>query len=212
MRISDLSRRTGVPVATIKFYLRERLLPAGTPTGRNQAEYGEVHLRRLQLIRAFTTIGQLDLSSVRELLAAVEDDRLSLPELYQAVNGTLFQEVPTPIPRDELAEARTEVATFVDALGWRMDPGSPSATRLAQVLATLQRLGCDCGIDLLAPYAEAAERVAIAELDLLPPDGADADRAAAMARTILLAVAFVALRRIAQEHHAILRFGPAPAA
>src|SRR6266540_3706180 len=38
MRISDLGRKSGVPIATIKFYLRERLLPQGKPTGRNQAE------------------------------------------------------------------------------------------------------------------------------------------------------------------------------
>ena len=32
MRIGDLAKTTGVPVATLKFYLREGLLPAGTPT------------------------------------------------------------------------------------------------------------------------------------------------------------------------------------
>ena len=46
MRISDLSRQSGVPVATIKFYLREQLLPPGEPTGRNQAVYLDRHLRR----------------------------------------------------------------------------------------------------------------------------------------------------------------------
>ena len=38
LRISDLSRETGVPVATIKFYRREGLLPEPTlKTGRNMA-------------------------------------------------------------------------------------------------------------------------------------------------------------------------------
>ena len=32
MRISDLSAQTGIPVATIKFYLRENLLQAGVRT------------------------------------------------------------------------------------------------------------------------------------------------------------------------------------
>src|SRR5256886_17599843 len=46
VRISDLSRQTGVPTATIKFYLREHLLPPGAMTARNQADYGSEHLRR----------------------------------------------------------------------------------------------------------------------------------------------------------------------
>ncbi len=52
MRISELSRTTGVPIATIKFYLREHLLPEGTRTSATQAQYGEEHVSRLRLVRA----------------------------------------------------------------------------------------------------------------------------------------------------------------
>ena len=37
MRISELARRSGLPVATVKYYLREGLLPAGEPTAATQA-------------------------------------------------------------------------------------------------------------------------------------------------------------------------------
>ena len=37
MRLAELTRRSGVPRSTIKFYIREGLLPAGDPQGRNQA-------------------------------------------------------------------------------------------------------------------------------------------------------------------------------
>src|SRR2546429_1914232 len=52
VRISDLSRQTGVPTATIKFYLREHLLPPGAMTARNQADYGSEHLRRVRVLPA----------------------------------------------------------------------------------------------------------------------------------------------------------------
>ncbi|TDJ33347.1 MAG: MerR family transcriptional regulator [Gammaproteobacteria bacterium] len=39
----------GVPTTTIKFYIHENLLPAGTRSHRNQATYGEDHLRRLDM-------------------------------------------------------------------------------------------------------------------------------------------------------------------
>jgi DNA-binding transcriptional MerR regulator len=207
MRISDLSRKTGLPVATIKFYLRERLIPPGTPTGRNQAVYNETHLRRLRLIRALTNIGKLDLSSVRELLAAIEDEDLALPDLYEVVNHTLFPEGPEQREADGVRRARVKVDEFIDALGWHVDRDAPGRGRLAHVLAAMQRLGCECGVDFFAPYAEAAERLAIQELDLLPPDGVGADRAAAVARTVLLEVALAAMRRMAHEHYATLRIG-----
>ena len=37
MRISELSSVTGVPVPTIKYYIREGLLPRGERTAANQA-------------------------------------------------------------------------------------------------------------------------------------------------------------------------------
>ncbi|RAC11977.1 MerR family transcriptional regulator, partial [Burkholderia multivorans] len=52
MRISELSRRSDVPVATIKYYLREGLLPAGERTSATQAVYTDAHVNRLALIRA----------------------------------------------------------------------------------------------------------------------------------------------------------------
>ena len=41
MRISELSTRSGVPVPTIKYYLREGLVPEGARSSPTQAEYDE---------------------------------------------------------------------------------------------------------------------------------------------------------------------------
>ena len=206
MRISDLSRQTGVPVPTIKFYLRERLLPPGEPTSRNQAVYGEAHLRRLRLIRAFTTIGQLDLTSVRTLLAAIENEALPLSELFDVVNRTQVpQEDPRPDNAEVLREARDDVESLIKEHGWRVDPDAPVSSHLAQVLAALRQLGCDCEMDFFTAYAEATERLIARELDLLPTE--KPNRAAAAARSVLLEVALTAIRRMALEHHVALRYG-----
>jgi DNA-binding transcriptional MerR regulator len=208
MRISDLSRQAGIPVATIKFYLREHLLPPGIPTGRNQADYGDVHLRRLGLIRAFTGLGRLELSTVKTLLAAIEDDTLSLAMLYEVVNRTLYQGGAETLKQDDaepaaalgIEQARADVDGFTDQLGWQVDCDTPGRDRLIHVLATLRCLGCERGVDFFLPYAEMAEQLANQELDLLPEAGVDIDRAAAVTRTILLEVAMTATRRMAQEH------------
>ncbi|HZN18989.1 MAG TPA: MerR family transcriptional regulator [Micromonosporaceae bacterium] len=209
MRISDLSKQTGVPVATIKFYLRERLLPAGRPTGRNQAEYSEAHVRRLRLIRALANIGQFELSVVREVLAAVENEELPMRDLYEVINRALVPPEPATTEADGLDQAGAEVTRFIAALGWQVAEDSPSRVRLAHVVAALERLGCACGIDFFLPYAETAERIAAQELDLLPPDRTRGGRAGAVVRAVLFDIALAAMRRMAQQHYVALRFGAA---
>src|SRR5690606_20422858 len=71
MRISELSVRTGVAVPTIKYYLRERLLPEGERTARTQAQYGEVHVQRLRVVRALVDAG-VSIAEVRRVVATLE--------------------------------------------------------------------------------------------------------------------------------------------
>ncbi len=57
MRISELAARTGVPLATVKYYLREGLLMPGHATSATQAQYDDSHVRRLGLVRALAAQG-----------------------------------------------------------------------------------------------------------------------------------------------------------
>ena len=67
MRISELSERTGVPVATIKYYVREGLLPAPARSVGNYRLYRGAHLERLQFIRHCRSL-QIGLTDIRALL------------------------------------------------------------------------------------------------------------------------------------------------
>lgn len=71
MKISELSRLAGVPVSTIKFYIREGLLPSGELSQRNQAMYGQAHLERLDLIRALREVAGLSLDTVRDVFGSL---------------------------------------------------------------------------------------------------------------------------------------------
>ncbi len=66
MRMAALSEASGVPVPTIKFYLREGLLPPGHRTSPNQSQYDDEHVRRLALIRSLTEIGGYSLATVAD--------------------------------------------------------------------------------------------------------------------------------------------------
>ncbi|MDO5697231.1 MAG: MerR family transcriptional regulator [Dermatophilus congolensis] len=86
MRISELEEATGVSRATLKFYLREGLLPPGQAVSRTQAEYDSRHVERVRLIRSLTEVGELSLDNVRRVLAALDEtpaDRLGLMAVSQ---------------------------------------------------------------------------------------------------------------------------------
>ncbi|MCI4061212.1 MerR family transcriptional regulator [Micromonospora sp. R77] len=189
-------------MATIKFYLRERLLPPGTPTARNQAEYDESHLVRLRLIRLLTGIGMMSLASVREVLAAIDANCLSPQGLARIVNDRLLAQHPMPEAEGRsLRTARQQTDQFIDAIGWRIAPDARERDTLAQVLAALQGLGCSCQAEAFVPYAEAAERLARSIEDVDPAVPA----ATVVARTVLFEVAFAVMRRMAYEHRLAAR-------
>ena len=96
MRISDLSHATGVPVPTIKFYLREGILPFGRGIATNQAEYGEDHVRRLRLIRALAEVGGLPLATVRDVLGAVDDPKLPAEAIDLVLMVDVYHEFSQP--------------------------------------------------------------------------------------------------------------------
>ena len=70
MRLAELSERSGVSAAMIKYYLRQGMLAPGRKVGATTAEYDESHLRRLRLVRALIEVGRLP-SAKADKMAAV---------------------------------------------------------------------------------------------------------------------------------------------
>ena len=72
MKMSELSQRSGIPVSTIKFYLRKGLLPKPRKTGETQAYYTLKHLDRLKLIQKIQKEGGMPLSTIREITQIID--------------------------------------------------------------------------------------------------------------------------------------------
>lgn len=201
MKISELSRSSGVSLPTVKYYLREGLLPAGRPVSRNQAEYGDAHLRRLRLIRALIDVGGLSVAAVRQVLTAVDDTELPghhlLGTAHEAIAGVPRADRTTPVWRD----ARAEAARIVADRGWRVHEQAPALDQLADAIAALRELGQEDMLAMVDGYAEATERLARQEVGLVL---ARRDRAAmvegVVTGTVLGEAVLTALRRLAQEH------------
>jgi len=75
MKISELSRRSGIPVSTIRYYILEGLLPEAMKTGKTRAYYCGAHLKALDLIRRKQVDEKKQLNRIREEIEQV----VSLP-------------------------------------------------------------------------------------------------------------------------------------
>lgn len=71
MKISDLSRATGVDVDTIRYYEKAGLLPPPARTGNGYRSYAAEHLERLAFVRHCRAL-DMPLADIRSLLAVVQ--------------------------------------------------------------------------------------------------------------------------------------------
>lgn len=205
MRIAELSRRSGVSVPTIKYYLREGLLPPGEPLARNQARYGPAHLARLRLIRALREVGGLSVAAAGSIVATLdewEQGGLTPHEVMGRAHRAVVPPVGGHSATDpEWARARADADAFVRDLGWQVSEDAPARERLAEVIFSLRRLGHPELLDCLPAYAAAA--LAVAEVDVeiaaARPDAATM-MSSVVVGTVLGEAMLSAMRLLAHEH------------
>lgn len=86
MKISDLSRATGVDVETIRYYEKAGLLPAPAREANGYRSYAQGHLERLAFVRHCRAL-DMPLGDVKRLLDFVggaRDERGDIDALVQA--------------------------------------------------------------------------------------------------------------------------------
>ena len=68
LKISELAERADVPVATVRHYLREGLLPEPVKTSKNMAYYPPEFVERIRLIKRLQEERFMPLRVIREVL------------------------------------------------------------------------------------------------------------------------------------------------
>lgn len=209
MRMAELSAESGVPVATIKYYLREGLLPRGERTNTNQARYQASHVRRLKLVRALLDIGGLSIARVREVLDGIDSPTGLHSVLGRTQRGLTLGRAQ--VDDSARAWAADQLGRVADQRGWLLTPDDPVVDAAVDTLATVAALGRTELADRLDRYAELADRTA--ELDLAGvrdlPDRESVVEAAVIG-TVLGDALLAALRRLAQQHASAATFEAAP--
>jgi DNA-binding transcriptional MerR regulator len=199
LRIAELSRATGVPAATIKYYVREGLLPPGERLHANQVDYGPAHARRLRLVRALIEIGGLSITDAARVLEILDaGDHSTWESVGEAQYALDLRH--TAAPGDDPA-ARAAVDELLARRGWQVHEESPSRAVLIGVCATLRELGHDEFVTALDDYAEAVERIAAVDIAAVARrPSLEQTVESVIVGTVLGDTALAALRRLAQEH------------
>ncbi|MCX5384939.1 MerR family transcriptional regulator [Streptomyces sp. NBC_00083] len=212
MRLAELSGRSGVSTAMIKYYLRQGMLAPGRKVGATTAEYDESHLRRLRLVRALIEVGRLPVATAKEVIGYVDDESL---DRTIRLGAALWALPHGPDPDDgdaSVAAARTEVDRLFELLGWatarELGDLSPDHRALIVAVATLNRLGYPWDAELMAPYARLMHQAAARDLDFVESHPSEEEKVeTAVAATILFEPVLRALHRLAQQEESARRYG-----
>jgi len=200
VRISELSAESGVPVATIKYYLREKLLPEGERSSPTQASYGVAHVQRLGVIRALVDAG-VGIAGVRKVVGVLEEPPENPYDLLGAANAAVTPEV---VGDPDL----TEATALLERMGGSPEKCFPEQlAAVAHALATLERAGFTVPEPVMASYLEHLPAIAEAELAATPETSIEDAVRYVVLGTALVEPLILALRRVAEQVAASRRFG-----
>ncbi|MBX3227659.1 MAG: MerR family transcriptional regulator [Labilithrix sp.] len=212
--IQELSRATGVSVASIKFYVREGLLPAPVSSRPRRAYYDGRHAQRLTTIRALRDAGGLSLDAIGRALAAIERPGSDVVDVIApAIDALAARPAAAPAA---LVRARADVKElFVrERLSVRARAGSRET--IAGAIASLRRIGSPIAIEDLARYVAllrplAKEEIENEETSAVLRSDKESSLELAILGTVLFEPILIGLRRALHEHYttALVRKKPA---
>lgn len=189
VKMSVFADRAGVPIPTIKHYLREGLLPDPVRTSRNMAYYDAALIPRVKAIKRLQSRMYLPLRIIRQVLDRLDDGEL---------------------PPDVAMEA-----TLARVLGEQAARDSQTRASLLRSGVQPQELTFLCGLGLLTPEGEGDEEIYRGDDVALLRVLAQARRAGITEKMIppkALENYVVALANLVRAELELFRVGIAPAA
>ncbi|AKT52594.1 MerR family transcriptional regulator [Arsenicicoccus sp. oral taxon 190] len=163
MLLQELAETSGVSVASIKYYRREGLLPAGERVTATRQEYDRRHLERLRLVGTLREEAGASISDIRALVQVLDDPDqplLTALEIAQAIAlGLPAAPHDAPVPPDEDARVRPLLAE----LGWPDIPSGPRAA-LDALLRSMEAAAIPAGPEVLARYGRLLDELARGDL------------------------------------------------
>jgi DNA-binding transcriptional MerR regulator len=150
LKISELAEQAEVPVATVRHYLREGLLPEPVKTSRNMAYYPPEFAERIRLIKQLQEERFMPLRVIKELLDAANGDVERLRALAENGDALVARMLApdaerTPeaevLERFEIPERALRRLAEVGVLSPDGDGYSPSDIRIVEAVSRFRAAG-----------------------------------------------------------------------
>jgi DNA-binding transcriptional MerR regulator len=183
MKMRELERRTGVSRQMVQHYLANGLLPEPVRPKANVAEYGEEHVRAIEVIRRLQTEERLTINEIKRALNGTPTDSRAevaalphLDALFAIRTGVDTQLVPLSSleARNPKALSDADILQRIGAIQIETRSGLPMLSRMdAQIVGLWGDLRAsgfseERGFDptIVSMYLKAARELAFAEIDL----------------------------------------------
>lgn len=152
LKISEIAERAEVPVATVRHYLREGLLPEPVRTSRNMAYYPPEFVDRIRVIKQLQEERFMPLRVIRELLEREHTDPQRLRAMLEFEDRILNRALVSERQRLSADEARERFEMPAEVLDRLAEVGvltpdaagySPSDVRIIQAISRFRAGGYD---------------------------------------------------------------------
>lgn len=201
MQLKELSEASGVSTASIKFYLREKLLRKGDEIHATRAEYGVAHVKRLSLITALRSVANLSIDQIRDLVRLIDDPAVSRLEILSRTHAMVLGAPAQNVPDHPL------VSQVMDSRDWP-NRSSDARTLLNGTLREMDAMGLAVSADVVLGYARAADLVAKQDLGtVFQAETRDQAVLAVAVGVRAYSKLLVSLVALAQASHSIRRLG-----
>lgn len=196
-------------MSTIKYYLREGLVPSGASRGATQADYGQAHVHRIRVIKALAEVAGLPIQKIRVVVGLIDEpgentfDALgravaALPPYLQEAGAGSGAGSPYPLARAAL-----------QSLGQVFDPDYAAVAQLERALQAVADAGIPMGPERLGVYGRSLMEMAEYDVAGMPGEPAATVEHAVLG-TALYEPVILALRRLAHQDAASRRLDGPP--
>jgi DNA-binding transcriptional MerR regulator len=152
LKISELAERAEVPVATVRHYLREGLLPQPVKTSRNMAYYPPEFVERIRLIKQLQEERFMPLRVIRDLLEREDAEPERLRAMIDLEDRILTRALAGERERAPVDEVRGRYDVPQEVLDRLAEVGvltpdksgySPSDVRIVEAISRFRAGGYD---------------------------------------------------------------------
>lgn len=188
MKLKELAERTGASTASLKYWIRESVLPPGALRNQTTAVYDERHVERVALILTLRERFDASIARIRGLTGIIDDPEEPLGRVMERA-----QLIATGIAADDEGQGPDDagpaepdrhaelVTRTLRTLGWPL-LDSAAKTALARALREAEELGYPFGADRVVDYARTLSDIAAYDVAKIRPEGSRD----AVARNLLL--------------------------